>query len=167
MQRWVTWVLGCAWVCWRACQCCCCCWRAVSRLTDCSSCTAVDSSASALVQPRDVPAQLTDLTHRAARSHSVLAPRHVLTPPDLHRAQARVPHSLHCPACLVLLPAQACELFILDLTIRGWVHAEDSRRRTLTRADIAATIAHWEVLDFLVRAGAAAVHCRFALWWRH
>ena len=45
---------------------------------------------------------------------------------------------------------QACELFILDLTLRGWVHAEDSRRRTLQRSDIAATIAHWEVLDFLV-----------------
>lgn len=48
-------------------------------------------------------------------------------------------------------PPQACELFILDLTIRGWVHAEDSRRRTLQRSDIAASIAHWEVLDFLVR----------------
>lgn len=48
-----------------------------------------------------------------------------------------------------VLFAKACELFILDLTIRGWVHAEDSRRRTLQRSDIAATIAHWEVLDFL------------------
>lgn len=47
---------------------------------------------------------------------------------------------------------QACELFILDLTIRGWVHAEDNRRRTLQRSDIAASIAHWEVLDFLVRS---------------
>lgn len=30
------------------------------------------------------------------------------------------------------------------------MHAEDSRRRTLQRSDIAACIAHWEVLDFLV-----------------
>jgi hypothetical protein len=50
---------------------------------------------------------------------------------------------------------QACELFILDLTLRGWVHAEDSRRRTLQRSDIASTVAHWEVLDFLVSASTA------------
>lgn len=59
-----------------------------------------------------------------------------------------------CALCLcvrvVCLFLQACELFILDLTIRGWVHAEDNRRRTLQRSDIAASIANWEVLDFLV-----------------
>jgi hypothetical protein len=55
-------------------------------------------------------------------------------------------------------------MFILDLTIRGWVHAEDSRRRTLQRSDIAACIAQCDVLDFLVsgrlaRALPAVVLC--------
>jgi histone H3/H4 len=46
--------------------------------------------------------------------------------------------------------AKACELFILELTIRSWLHAEENKRRTLQRNDVAAAIARTDVFDFLV-----------------
>jgi hypothetical protein len=46
--------------------------------------------------------------------------------------------------------ARACEMFILELTQRGWAHAEENKRRTLQKSDIAAAIARTEVFDFLV-----------------
>ncbi|KAF8065657.1 NFYC4 [Scenedesmus sp. PABB004] len=48
-----------------------------------------------------------------------------------------------------VLFAKACEMFILELTLRGWVHSEDNRRRTLQRSDIAAAVAKNEIFDFL------------------
>ncbi|KAG8049855.1 hypothetical protein GUJ93_ZPchr0009g1926 [Zizania palustris] len=70
--------------------------------------------------------------------------------------------------------ARACEMFILELTHRGWAHAEENKRRTLQKSDIAAAIARTEVFDFLVdivprddakdadaaAAAAAAAGCR-------
>ncbi|KAF8683537.1 hypothetical protein HU200_044451 [Digitaria exilis] len=49
-----------------------------------------------------------------------------------------------------VLFAKACELFILELTIRSWLHAEENKRRTLQRNDVAAAIARTDVFDFLV-----------------
>ncbi|XP_020106902.1 LOW QUALITY PROTEIN: nuclear transcription factor Y subunit C-1 [Ananas comosus] len=49
-----------------------------------------------------------------------------------------------------VLFAKACELFILELTIRSWLHAEENKRRTLQRNDIAAAITRTDVFDFLV-----------------
>ncbi|KAF6172362.1 hypothetical protein GIB67_035398 [Kingdonia uniflora] len=46
--------------------------------------------------------------------------------------------------------AKACEFFIQELTLRSWLHTEESRRRTLQRDDIANAISHGDVLDFLV-----------------
>ncbi|KAJ6818149.1 nuclear transcription factor Y subunit C-6-like [Iris pallida] len=46
--------------------------------------------------------------------------------------------------------ARACEMFILELTHRGWAHAEENKRRTLQKNDIAAAITRTEVFDFLV-----------------
>ncbi|KAL6646101.1 hypothetical protein ACP70R_017709 [Stipagrostis hirtigluma subsp. patula] len=46
--------------------------------------------------------------------------------------------------------ARACEMFILELTHRGWAHAEENKRRTLQKSDIAAAVARTEVFDFLV-----------------
>lgn len=46
--------------------------------------------------------------------------------------------------------AKACEMFILELTMRAWAHAEENKRRTLQRNDIAAAIARTEVMDFLL-----------------
>ncbi|XP_068636341.1 nuclear transcription factor Y subunit C-4-like [Aristolochia californica] len=48
-----------------------------------------------------------------------------------------------------VLFAKACELFILELTLRSWLHTEESKRRTLQRNDIARAISRVDVLDFL------------------
>jgi hypothetical protein len=47
---------------------------------------------------------------------------------------------------------QACEMFILEMTLRSWAHAEENRRRTLQRSDVAAAISRNEIFDFLVSA---------------
>ncbi|XP_051135297.1 nuclear transcription factor Y subunit C-2 [Andrographis paniculata] len=46
--------------------------------------------------------------------------------------------------------AKACEMFILELTLRSWIHTEENKRRTLQKNDIAAAIARTDVFDFLV-----------------
>lgn len=46
--------------------------------------------------------------------------------------------------------AKACEMFILELTLRSWNNAEDNKRRTLQKDDIAAALNTVEVFDFLV-----------------
>lgn len=46
--------------------------------------------------------------------------------------------------------AKACEMFILELTLRSWSHAEENKRRTLQRNDIAAAITKTDIFDFLV-----------------
>ncbi|XP_043690075.1 nuclear transcription factor Y subunit C-4-like [Telopea speciosissima] len=46
--------------------------------------------------------------------------------------------------------AKACELFILELTLRSWLNTEKYKRRTLQRFDISNAINHGEVLDFLL-----------------
>lgn len=45
--------------------------------------------------------------------------------------------------------AKACELFILELTIRSWMHTEESKRRTLQRSDIAVALTKSSIFDFL------------------
>ncbi|XP_048543044.1 nuclear transcription factor Y subunit C-4-like [Triticum urartu] len=46
--------------------------------------------------------------------------------------------------------AKACEIFILELTLRSWMHTEENKRRTLQKNDIAAAITRTDVYDFLV-----------------
>ncbi|KAI4317762.1 hypothetical protein L6164_025605 [Bauhinia variegata] len=46
--------------------------------------------------------------------------------------------------------ARACEMFILELTMRSWINAEENKRRTLQKNDIAAAITRTDVFDFLV-----------------
>ncbi|GKV38571.1 hypothetical protein SLEP1_g46463 [Rubroshorea leprosula] len=46
--------------------------------------------------------------------------------------------------------ARACEMFILELTLRSWNHTEENKRRTLQKNDIAAAITRTETFDFLV-----------------
>ncbi|RLN04640.1 hypothetical protein C2845_PM13G06100 [Panicum miliaceum] len=46
--------------------------------------------------------------------------------------------------------AKACEMFILELTLRAWLHAEGTKRRTLQRSDVAAAIIANEFFDFLM-----------------
>jgi len=49
-----------------------------------------------------------------------------------------------------VLFAKACEMFVLELTLRSWCHAEQSKRRTLLKEDVQTSIKKTEVLDFLV-----------------
>uniref|UniRef100_A0A7N0V280 Core Histone H2A/H2B/H3 domain-containing protein n=1 Tax=Kalanchoe fedtschenkoi TaxID=63787 RepID=A0A7N0V280_KALFE len=46
--------------------------------------------------------------------------------------------------------ARACEMFILELTLRAWNHTEENKRRTLQKNDIAAAVNRTDIFDFLV-----------------
>ena len=49
-----------------------------------------------------------------------------------------------------ILFAKGCDIFITELTMRAWIHAEDNKRRTLQRSDIAAALAKSDTFDFLI-----------------
>ena len=49
-----------------------------------------------------------------------------------------------------VLFAKACEMFILELSLRAWIHTEENKRRTLQRSDIAMAITKTDVFDFLI-----------------
>ncbi|KAF8412680.1 hypothetical protein HHK36_000648 [Tetracentron sinense] len=49
-----------------------------------------------------------------------------------------------------VLFAKACEMFILELTLRSWIHTEENKRRTIQKNDIAAAITRTDIFDFLV-----------------
>jgi len=46
--------------------------------------------------------------------------------------------------------AKAAEIFITELTLKSWIHTEDSKRRTLQRNDVAYAIAQSDMFDFLI-----------------
>ncbi|KAI8968181.1 histone-fold-containing protein [Mycotypha africana] len=49
-----------------------------------------------------------------------------------------------------ILFAKGCEIFITELTKRAWVHAEENKRRTLQRSDIATAVSKTDMCDFLI-----------------
>ncbi|XP_051119676.1 nuclear transcription factor Y subunit C-1-like [Andrographis paniculata] len=49
-----------------------------------------------------------------------------------------------------ILFAKACELFILELTLRSWFHVEENKRQTLKKNDIAVAISRTDKFDYLV-----------------
>ena len=49
-----------------------------------------------------------------------------------------------------VLFAKACEMFILELTLRSWNYSESNKRRTLQKDDIQTAIKKTDVFDFLV-----------------
>ncbi|KAI8983967.1 histone-fold-containing protein [Mycotypha africana] len=49
-----------------------------------------------------------------------------------------------------ILFAKGCEIFITELTKRAWVHAEENKRRTLQRSDVATAISKTDMCDFLI-----------------
>jgi nuclear transcription factor Y gamma len=49
-----------------------------------------------------------------------------------------------------VLFAKACEMFILELTLRSWIHTEENKWRTLQRNDIAGASTRGDIFDFLV-----------------
>ncbi|OIW13033.1 hypothetical protein TanjilG_17593 [Lupinus angustifolius] len=62
------------------------------------------------------------------------------TDEDVHMISAEVPVTF----------ARACEMFILELTLRSWNHEEENKRRTLQKNDIATAINRTDMFDFLV-----------------
>ena len=49
-----------------------------------------------------------------------------------------------------ILFAKACEMFISEITIKGFYNAEKFDRKTIQRKDIASAIARTETYDFLI-----------------
>jgi nuclear transcription factor Y, gamma len=49
-----------------------------------------------------------------------------------------------------VLFAKACEMFILELTLRSWCFSEKNKRKTLQKDDIDAAIKNTDIFDFLV-----------------
>ena len=49
-----------------------------------------------------------------------------------------------------VLFAKACELFILDLSIRAWNYSQLHKRRTLQKEDVREAIQKTDIFDFLV-----------------
>jgi histone H3/H4 len=49
-----------------------------------------------------------------------------------------------------VLFAKACEMFILELTLRAWGYSEKNKRRTLQKEDIQTAIRNTDIFDFLV-----------------
>lgn len=49
-----------------------------------------------------------------------------------------------------ILFAKGCEIFITELTMRAWIHAEENKRRTLQRSDIASALTKSDMFDFLI-----------------
>ena len=46
-----------------------------------------------------------------------------------------------------LIFSKACEIFILELTMRAWVHTEENKRRTLQKSDVALALAKADMYD--------------------
>lgn len=49
-----------------------------------------------------------------------------------------------------ILFAKGCDIFITELTMRAWIHAEENKRRTLQKSDIAAALSKSDMFDFLI-----------------
>lgn len=49
-----------------------------------------------------------------------------------------------------ILFAKTCDIFITELTMRAWIHAEENKRRTLQLSDIAAALNKSDMFDFLI-----------------
>lgn len=50
-----------------------------------------------------------------------------------------------------ILFAKACEIFILELTLRAWMNTEDSNRQALQRCDVVEAVMGEELLSFLAK----------------
>ncbi|KAI9002323.1 histone-fold-containing protein [Gaertneriomyces semiglobifer] len=47
-----------------------------------------------------------------------------------------------------MLFSKACEIFILELTMRAWIHTEEHKRRTLQKSDVATAVSKADMYDF-------------------
>ncbi len=46
-----------------------------------------------------------------------------------------------------LIFSKACEIFILELTMRAWVHTEENKRRTLQKSDVSMALTKADMYD--------------------
>jgi len=46
--------------------------------------------------------------------------------------------------------SRACEVFILEITMRAWIVTEQNKRRTLQKMDITGATAQSDMYDFLI-----------------
>lgn len=46
--------------------------------------------------------------------------------------------------------AKACEILIMEITVRAWANTEENKRRTLQKSDVAAAIVRNDAFDFLI-----------------
>lgn len=49
-----------------------------------------------------------------------------------------------------VLFAKACEMFILEMTLRSWHYSENNKRKTLNKEDVREAIQRTDIFDFLV-----------------
>ena len=49
-----------------------------------------------------------------------------------------------------VLFAKACEMFILEMTVRSWHYSENNKRKTLQKEDVREAIQRTDIFDFLV-----------------
>jgi histone H3/H4 len=49
-----------------------------------------------------------------------------------------------------VLFAKACEMFILEMTLRSWNYSENNKRKTLLKEDVKEAIQRTDIFDFLV-----------------
>ena len=49
-----------------------------------------------------------------------------------------------------ILFSKACELFIVELAYRSWIHTLENNRRTIQRSDVANAISRTDFYDFLI-----------------
>jgi len=49
-----------------------------------------------------------------------------------------------------VLFAKACEMFILEMTLRSWNYSENNKRKTLQKEDVKEALQRTDILDFLV-----------------
>ena len=92
----------------------------------------------------DLVKELNDQTEQDFKTHNDLPlariKRIMKSDEDVRMISAEAP----------VLFAKACELFILDLSIRSWNYSQLHKRRTLQKEDIREAIQKTDVLDFLV-----------------
>lgn len=51
---------------------------------------------------------------------------------------------------ILFFSKNSCEIFICEITRRAWLHAEENKRRTLQRSDVASAVSRSDQFDFLI-----------------
>jgi len=103
----------------------------------------VDRQRAGVQDAQRPPARAHQAHHEERRGRA-----HDLGATGLHGGIARKSRPAQAEAPVLF--AKACELFILELTLRSWCYSEQSKRKTLQKEDVVAAIHKTENFDFLV-----------------